>query len=456
MTDSPFDLIRRYNRHVLTNRIRPDWPDSFPVQPFDHQIDGACAFLESDGRMMLGWEMGSGKTIGAALIAHAINAGPMVMFAPASVLLQHKREMQKALPNREIHIFKDKLEVTDADNALILVSYHRTKGFKECLKTLPFRFELAVLDESTFIKSHKAKRTKDIEAMLQSIPLVLMLSGTPILNRPVDLFTQLRITNPDTFKDWWRFTRQYCNGHQGPFGYLADGLSHADELASLTKSVMHRVLKSECMDLPQKIRTKLPVKIAAKEYDDWQQETLDVGMQKAVHAYDWYVDWRTSNPEGKLVIFTTHVDVAKQIAAAIGNERCVFFTGETPQSERQKLIHRFEHDPFHNTSALIATIGAGGMGLNLQFADTLLFVEMDFSPMLMLQAEDRIHRAGMKSDVNINYMVAEDTYDEKLFRLLISKYGMAHRVIDGLFDKDQNVFAEVFQQTRATLVDEVA
>lgn len=450
---SPFSLIRDYNRQILATRVRKDWPDDFPITPFDHQIDAAAEFINSDGRMMLGWEMGSGKTIGAALIIHAINAGPVVVFCPASLMLQHKRELEKALPDRAVQIFKDKIDATDPTETLVICSYARTAKFKKAIQNLPFKFEFAVCDESTFIKNHKAQRTKDVEAMVRTIPFVLMLSGTPIINRPVDLFTQLRIANPDKFDDWWRFTRRFCNGHQGPFGYLADGLSHADELSSLTKSIMHRVHKSDCMDLPEKTRTKVPVRFKPKDYIDWHEETLHVGLQKAIRAKDWRKDWLVTRCDEKLVMFTTHVEVANSLHHYCQGQS-VMFTGETPSWKRDQLVRQFQED--RGTNTLITTIGAGGMGLNLQFAEQLMFVEMDFSPMQMLQAEDRIHRAGMTGGANIHYLVAEDTYDEKLFRLLISKYGMANRVIDGVIDPNENLFGELFKQTRATLVNEVA
>ncbi|QDP51132.1 MAG: hypothetical protein Unbinned1190contig1000_25 [Prokaryotic dsDNA virus sp.] len=453
MQQTAFSLIRDYNRQILSTRVRKDWPDDFPITPFDHQIDAAADFISSDGRMMLGWEMGAGKTIGAALIIHAINAGPVVVFCPASIMLQHKRELEKALPDRTIQIFKDTIDASDPTETLVICSYARTAKFKTAIKSLPYKFEFAVCDESTFIKNHKAARTKDVEAIVRTIPFVLMLSGTPIINRPVDLFTQLRIANPDKFDDWWRFTRRFCNGRQGPFGYLADGLSHADELSSLTKSIMHRVHKSDCMDLPEKIRTKVPVKVAPKDYLDWHEETLDVGLQKADAAIRWRDDWRLTRRDEKLVIFTTHVEVAKRIHLN-GKGQSVLFTGETTQTKRDNIVRQFEQD--RGTNTLITTIGAGGMGLNLQFAEQLMFVEMDFSPMQMLQAEDRIHRAGMTGGANIYYLVAEDTYDEKLFRLLISKYCMANRVIDGVIDPNENLFGELFKQTRATLVNEVA
>ena len=246
-----FELIRDYNRNRLSQVKLPIDVTGFAYTPFQHQLDGVEAFIKSEGRMMLAWEMGSGKTAGSALIMESLKVGPTVLFSPASLMLQHKEEFSTLLTDRPVVIFKDRIEDDRASPfPLYIVSYARTKKFRQACKALPFNFELAILDESTFIKNHKALRTKDIEVMVSTIPLVLMLTGTPIINRPVDLFTQFRIANPlhPLFKDWWRFTRRFCNGRQGPFGYKADGLSHADELSGLASSIMHRVKKEDCLD----------------------------------------------------------------------------------------------------------------------------------------------------------------------------------------------------------------
>ena len=458
MTDST-TLIKNYNRarlaEVDTRPINdgsaPRWLDwlmnvdeTFWLSPFQHQIDGVNHFLKSDGRMMLAWEMGSGKTAGAALIMKAVNAGPTVIFSPASLMLQHKSELHRIFGgDKEIVIFKDSIDVEYPHHSIVLVSYHRTKRFKEYTKTLSFRFEFAVLDESTYIKNHKAKRTKDIEAMLETIPMVLMLTGTPIINRPVDLFTQFRIAAPHTFKDWWKFTRRYCNGRQGPFGYLSDGLTNAGELSSLVNPLMHRVRKQDCLDLPEKIRTQVPVQIKPKQYIDWQEEVQDLGLQKAEKAYEWLTNWlEYSAPDEKIVVFGRHVEVVKSLhAREYKNASTSLITGDTTQREHE--IERFRQ----GNRILFMTIGAGGLGLNLQFASNMLFVEMSFSPMEMLQAEDRIHRAGMRGGANYYYMISRYTYDENLFRGLTRKYAMANQVVDGITDPDENIFAEIMSQS---------
>ena len=321
MTDTAFKLITRYNNKILKSRIRSNWPDDFPVPPFDHQIDGAAAFLRSDGRMLLGWEMGSGKTIGAALILHIIKAGPTLMFAPASLLLQHKAELQRVLPEREIEIFTgEEIHVKDFTKVIVLCSYHKTHKVRNWITGLPIKFEFVICDESTFIKNPKARRTKDVTAICKITPFVLMLSGTPIINRPVDLFTQLRITNPDKFTDWWKFTRRYCKGHQGPFGYDATGLSNAGELHSMISSIMHRVKKSDCLDLPSKMRKKLPVTVKlAAEYDTWHEEVEALGNAKAEAAVYWLLDWyaATADTNEKIVVFTRHVETAKYLSKQV-------------------------------------------------------------------------------------------------------------------------------------------
>ena len=117
-------------------------------------------------------------------------------------------------------------------------------------------------------------------------------------------------------------------------------------------------------------------------------------------------------------------------------------TGSTTKQDRDAYISRFQN-PKSDKRILILTLGVGSTGLNLQKANNVLMVETSFSPMEMLQAEDRVHRNGQTKSCSINYLVAQNTFDEKLFSLLEKKMGMSNAVVDGDFKNDLNVFEEL-------------
>ena len=218
---------------------------------------------------------------------------------------------------------------------------------------------------------------------------------------------------------------------------------------------MHRVTKDDCLDLPPKMRTVIPCKVSFSmdDYDSFQEAFTDLGYLKTESAIDWIKDFLASNDE-KLVVFTYHVNVAEHIfymLTCVDNNNLHkqddLLTGSTTKQDRDAYISRFQN-PKSDKRILILTLGVGSTGLNLQKANNVLMVETSFSPMEMLQAEDRVHRNGQTKSCSINYLVAENTFDNKLFSLLEKKMGMSNAVVDGDFNNDLNVFEELKRRSQ--------
>ncbi len=457
-----------YNKMVLSDRFIPKWADTFPVKPYQHQIDGVTKFVNANGRLMLGWEMGTGKTFGATSVIHAIQAKLTIIFAPASLTKQWEMEVKRTLPDRNVHLVKpDKMKntLTDIDDDIFIVSYTRAKRFVETFVEMgnspP---EFIICDESHFLKNPKAQRTKAVKSLGKTTPMILLLSGTPIINRPVDLFTQLELLDPVTFNNWHKFTVRYCGGKQGPFGWIADGLTREKELHELLTDRMDRRLKADCLDIPSKVRTMIPVSIPKGKIDvipeslqTWQEAALKLGLAKVNYAVAWINDFISATPSDKLVVFCKHQKVAELLQDMFNSshvpEYASMFHGGTDMGRRDFIINRFKADP--NNRVLIMTVGTGGTGLNLQFSKNILFVETTFSPTEILQAEDRIHRIGQQGSCNINYLTAVNTYDQKLFNLLIKKMSMTNKAVEGDFIDEDNVFKELQKVTNAVRVGEL-
>ena len=211
---------------------------------------------------------------------------------------------------------------------------------------------------------------------------------------------------------------------------------------------MHRVTKDDCLDLPPKVRSVIPCKLNFNQdyYETFQEAYAELGVHKSVEALSWIKDFMESNNE-KLVVFTQHVRPAELIFYNLATEgkkhkQVDLLTGQTTKQDRDAYISRFL-DPKSDKRILILTLGVGSTGLNLQKANNVLMVETSFSPMEMMQAEDRVHRNGQTKSCSINYLVAQDTFDEKLYKLLEKKMGMSNAVVDGDFKNDLNVFEEL-------------
>lgn len=437
----------------LKKRVTNDWSESldkFGVKPYDHQIDAVCHWIENNGRSILGHEMGTGKTISAILSINAIQANRVVIFTPASVMMQWEQEIKRLLPNYKLYIYPNIKGVGDERREILLVSYARSDAYKKSETKATWKSEYIICDECHYIKNPKAKRTKAIVQLAKTTDYFIGLSGTPIINRPVDLFPPLNIVAPSEFDNWYQFTRTYCNGHMGKFGYVADGLSRKVELHAKLSRHMHRVTKDDCLDLPPKTRTVIPCKVnfGMGDHKTFQEAYTELGHCKTEVAIDWIKDFLASNDE-KLVVFTYHVRVAEHLyymLTCVDNnslhKQVDLLTGSTTKQDRDAYISRFQN-PKSEKRILILTLGVGSTGLNLQKANNVLMVETNFSPMDMIQAEDRVHRSGQTKSCSINYIVAQNTFDQKLYSLLEKKMSMSNAVIDGDFKNDLNVFEEL-------------
>ena len=466
--------ILRTQTEDLHSRILPDWGNAlneFGVTPYDHQLDAVSFFLKNEGRAVLGHEMGTGKTISAILACHALGLSKIILFIPAGLKAQWKTELNRLLPTHEVIDYDGKNWPEEDEQTVVLVSYAMAQKAAAHIDRHGVRPEIVICDECHYIKSPKAQRTKAVVKLAKKVPYFLGLSGTPIINRPVDLFPVLNLTAPDKFYDWYKFTRRFCNGHEGKFGYVCDGLTNAPALHAELQNVMHRVRKEECLDLPSKTRSVIPLDFF--QYNGWTQEYYDIreaiqqgdahfsllrqfiGQSKVTQSVDWIVDFLDSTDE-KLVVFCHHVSIQNLLVAEINRRGkaksehkpiAVGFTGETSAVERDKAITKFQETKAkYPARVLVTTVGSGGTGLNLQVANQMLIVEATFSVGEMLQAEDRIHRSGQKTPCTIHYVIASGTYDRVLYRLLSSKMDMMNKVVDGDFSKDLNVFDEMMKE----------
>ncbi|MBU2836554.1 DEAD/DEAH box helicase family protein [Acidithiobacillus thiooxidans] len=167
----------------------------------------------------IGDEMGLGKTITALAYAHQEQAYPALVVCPAVVVGNWKREAETWLPeNKTVQVIKKGTDRIDPKADIVVASYALAgKVAKDK------RFELVICDEAHYLKNYQAKRTKEVVAIAKAAPRRLMLSGTPVTNKPRDLFSQLEVLDitgsGNPMGNFFRFAERYCGGHQGRYGY---------------------------------------------------------------------------------------------------------------------------------------------------------------------------------------------------------------------------------------------
>jgi hypothetical protein len=318
-----------------------------------------------------------------------------------------------------------------------------------------------------YIKSIKAKRTRLARILSLRVPNVLLLSGTPFLNRPVELFTSLQIIDPNTWRDWYAYTRQYCAGRQTSWGYDASGASHIDELHAKIAPYFLRRLKSDILkELPPKQFIDVPVELSPDILDQYRlAENSFIEFLRKVKKKDHNEIMRSLQAEKltklnalrqlttagkesaakeiieniidedeKVVVFSVYNQPLENLKNHFGN-KAVMITGKTTAAERDGIVSKFQQDP--KVKVFLGGTISAGVGITLTAASNVLFVDFDWVPANHKQAEDRIHRIGQTAEsVNIYQLVSKGTIDEKMQAILARKQKLFDRLIDGIETED--------------------
>lgn len=392
------------------------------------------------GRAFLGDEMGLGKTIEALAVLQAYNAFPALIVCPASLKYNWEVEVQRWLRDRGVYIMDAKHRwVESAD--VVIVNYDLLWRLEE----IKFRnWQAIVFDESHALKNPKTKRTAAALEIASRVPVRLALSGTPILNRPNELVSQLEaIGRINDFGGKWNFLNRYCKAWDGSYR----GANHIEELNERLRQTCYiRRLKVDVLsELPAKQRTPIPIAIDnAEEYVEAEANFLEwleerEGAEKAERAREavaitrieklkqlaargklngaikWIEDFLED--DGKLVVFAHHLEIIDAIVKNFPS--ALTLRGEDTPEERQAAVETFQEDP--SRRLFVASLTAGGLGITLTAASNVAFLELGWTPAVHNQAEDRCHRIGQEDSVNCWYLIAKDTIEERILTLIEAK-----------------------------------
>ena len=407
--------------------------------------EAGVRFLEAEGgRALLADEMGLGKTIQALAWLNAHRETFAVVVCPAHLKSNWAREIQETLTGVTAEILSG-TQPRKPSADIIVINYDVLQYWVETLRSI--KPKALIIDEAHYIKNTAAKRTKAVKALARGVPHVIALTGTPVVNRPIEAFNAIRIIAPKLFPNFWEFAHRYCNARHNGFGWDFRGSSNEDELHNkLTSTIMLRRTKDEVLkDLPAKLQTVVPVEIQNREeytaeeasiIDTEQNSAMILGkleklrqlaaLGKLPDVEAWIADFLDSG-SGKLVVFAVHREVINRLRKRFPSS--VKVDGSTSMKERDEAVRRFQSDP--NVRLFIGNIQAAGTGLTLTAAQTVAFAELPWTPGELTQAEDRCHRIGQTGCVNVYYFVATGTIDEDIFRLLSRKQEVVTSICDG-------------------------
>ena len=430
---------------------------------YPHQIEG-IAFLLGRRRALLADDMGLGKTRQSIIaMTEAEAEGPYLVICPASVKRNWAREIRIVLPTADPTVVGPEPLPSNDCRDWVIINYALLSKHIESLLT--FDWKGVVFDEAHYLKNHQSQRSRNATKLLKAIPhepIVHALTGTPMTNRPRDLFPLLQLANHPLGKSFLSFAKRYCNAYQGEYGLVADGASNIAELTVQLHGVMLRRTKNEVLDLPPKVRTWLDVELhpyAIQHFNNAVREFLTkfdaaasieaagtepenserrhaVGRLTTARRKLAFAKCRQTTKfvenaleQGeKVILFTNFLNTMERFHKHFGDQ-AVFVSGEVPAAERQNRVDRFQND--ENVRLFIANMHTAGVGINLTAARQIVFNDLDWVPANHWQAEDRAYRIGQTGTVNVTYMIARGTVDEFVKTVLETKAALMDAVVEG-------------------------
>ncbi|KAL6609252.1 hypothetical protein LY90DRAFT_504415 [Neocallimastix californiae] len=439
------------------------------------QYLGVREAILKNGRVFLCDEMGLGKTIEAlAICSYYRSDWPCLIICPSSLRLTWSSEIQKWLNIEEeyIQVIFTAKDIIRPSSQIVIINYDLVSRGNMIEQIQKAKFNVIVADESHYLKNKDAKRTKIICPFIKNSKYALLLTGTPALSRPIELYTQLNALIPRTISSPVQFGKRYCDAKETKFGWDFTGSSNLSELRLLLeKTVMIRRLKKDVLlELPPKIRQRIIIDIPKrklKPLENLLKESREIGKllnkckyisEKELNGLDMksksklvqlylesskvklqpvteYIAELYNNSDKKFIVFAHHQHLIQGIATFVEDKlkaKYIKIDGSTKNSIRQDLCDTFQQDSQVRIAVLAIT--AAGVGLTLNKADIVVFTELFWNPAQLLQGEDRAHRIGREGSVDVKYLYADGTIDEIQWPLLQRKLDVVGATIDGKND----------------------
>ena len=370
-------------------------------------------------------------------------------------------------------IIKDPKDLT-IDILLMNVEALRTiKGARFAERFLKGHRALMCVDESTTIKNPQAQQTKNILKLGTLAKYKRILTGSPITKDPIDLFSQCEFLDPNIlgFSSYYSFKNRYCiqvktNVGTHTFNKVV-GYRHLDELSDILSKHSYRVLKDECLDLPEKIYTKRIVELTKeqqKAYNEMKEfaiaevekagtVTATTVMTQLLRLHQISCGHLTTEDkkvitfknnrikelmnildetDGKVIIWANYRqdirNIRDEIQKEYGVDSVATYYGDTPDKERQGIVEKFQ-SAGSSLRFFVGNQQTAGFGLTLTAANTVVYYSNNYDLEKRIQSEDRAHRIGQKNNVTYVDLIAEKTVDEKIVKSLQKKINIAAKVL---------------------------
>lgn len=353
--------------------------------------------------------------------------------------------------------------------------------------------DTSLVSNCHYIKNGEAKRTKIAQELARKAMWKIFITGTPIYNKPKDLYVAMNLIDPNTFGNFFHFASRYCGAKKMNMGGKSivkfDGASNIDELNQILRSnyMVRRMTKDVLKDLPEKVKDvivlnedsldnlvkqeqnilvksaqeqeRLKAEIAKlremakenaayeamykdkvkslkeakfKSFGELSRLRKEMGVKKLPYVVEYVKEIleNSEDPLSKVVIFGHHTEVLEKLHIAMKKYNPVIITGKISDVDRQKAIGLFKEK--NKCRVFIGSMGAAGTGVDgLQNnCNTVVFAELDWTPSLVDQAEARLARIGQTLPVFVYHIVADGSIDSHIAKLMVQKTAVAKEILD--------------------------
>ncbi|WP_298442500.1 SNF2-related protein [Ferrimicrobium sp.] len=484
---APFRLARKLDTYVVPTKYPPTRLIASITPELDE--DTVCIRVEADDQLYVTRDyIVTHNTIQALGVVNADpDVGSALIVCPLSVALNWRNEAAKWLA-REMSVgVATSKEFPETD--IVIAHWGILTKHTDALRMRDW--DLIALDEAHYAKNPRAKRTQAIFGSRSGDKALtakhrLALTGTPIPNRPIELYPLLNWLAPRQFDNWFNYATQYCAAYKTRYGWDVNGASNLDELQEKLRTIMIRRLKKDVLtELPPKTRQVILLdadtpELRAVLHSEETAKTvtevavtrarIDVELAKAQSPEEYkkavaslheaqgvaftqiskvrhetalakipqvlvHVKDILDNEGQKVIIFAHHRDVIDRLREGLeagdsdapGVETVSIMGGDAPE-ERQAAIASFQNDPA--TRVFLGSIGAAKEGITLTAADISIFAELDWVPGNLSQAEDRCYRIGQRNSVLVQHLLVDGSIDALMADTILAKQAVLDEALD--------------------------
>jgi SWI/SNF-related matrix-associated actin-dependent regulator of chromatin subfamily A-like protein 1 len=439
----------------VTPWLEPLPPSPLKLKPY--QIEAIHFALERN-RSYLALDPGLGKTAVAAVVSKAL-PHKVLYITPPFLIGNVKAEFAKWAPDMRVATLRDdEMAIIHAEVLVVPDSIILNKDILNYFLHLSiFKKFAVIIDEAHRFKTPEAKRTKALNTFLDWFDKIVFMSGTPMPNRPMELFPILSNYAPEVidFKNWFQFGQRYCNGKKTEYGWDFTGASNVAELSQkmvFPSGPFMLRMRKDLLNLPPKIeevfvladdetprlakmgasignayatiddliKKRLAAQVNTPDGEDLHTSKYRhlLGLEKATAALD-YLKSILNETEENILLFAFHKDVIKFVADKLEHFQPLVVTGDTPSEKRLEAVNLFQNE--NSRRIIIGNYFALGIGFTITKADRVIFLEYDWCPGTNDQASDRAHRMGRKETVLVQYITYKNSLDKAVIETLLRK-----------------------------------